>query len=243
MCGAAQSAATSFSYNPHKSFPLTLGADDLATRRFKLLYIAPPQLDLDAFPRRVGKLVGNVAKAYGLHGSTLDDLQSAGHARALELMRSFRPKYPQGYEDPDSAFWGWAYREVLTEIQREAARIRAGGTIRSPRRVPGAPVVIARPISDLEDDDGEVNCLPANERTQRKCLVDSQDYRRFLAAAKRLGKVYAQFLSLASKLTDGDHPPTASPADDGGFLLKWSDDRGPQALAIRPDGTFEHKPG
>jgi hypothetical protein len=73
--------------------------------------------------------------------------------------------------------------------------------------------------------------------------VKPADYRRFLATAGRLGKLYANFLALADKLVDGDCPPTAAPVEDGGFLLQWEDDRGPQALTIRPDGTLVHVAG
>lgn len=213
--------------------------------RFRVLYLRPPDLDLDAFPRRIGKLAHQVARSYGLHGAAaLEDLQSAGYVRALRLAREFRPSYPEGYRQPDNAFWGWAYREVLTEIQREAARLLAGGTIRSPRRTKDAPFVFARPMSDLADEDGDgVQLAAPDPNDDRKQPASRQDYQRFLALANRLGRTYADFLALASKLTDGDRPPVARPADGGGFVLEWADDRGPQALTIHPDGRLEHDAG
>jgi hypothetical protein len=193
----------------------------------------------------VGKLARSVANAYGLHGAAvLDDLNSVGYIRAIELSKLFRATSPLAWHDPDRAFWGWAYREVLTCLQREAARILAGGTIRSPRRTAGAPMIFARPLSDFTSEEGEELVLAAPDPDDRpKQPVKPADYRRFLATAERLGKLYADFLALASKLTDGDCPPTAEPADDGGFVLRWEDNRGPQELTIRPDGTLEHDAG
>ncbi|QEL18846.1 hypothetical protein [Limnoglobus roseus] len=110
-----------------------------------------PPVDLLALWPWVEKIALRVAARYLLWGeAALDDLISAGYVRALEKIPHFRPDDPKAAADPNGAFRGWAYRDVMTYVQREAARLRGGGTFRSPRREPGRDPVIAKPISDFE---------------------------------------------------------------------------------------------
>ncbi len=214
----------------------------------------PPPLDLDAFPRRVGKIACKVAHAYGLHGAAvLQDLQSAGYLRALRLTRDFRPKEPRGYENPDGAFWGWAYREVLTEIQREAARILAGGTIRSPRRAKGVAKVIARPVSDYFEkagghDFGEalpgLHCPPTE--LDDDAPPASADARRAVrSAGERLleaGACFSKFLAATERLAGVDFAMSATVENDGGAIrYSFADGRCRHVFRLFADGTLEHR--
>lgn len=120
---------------------------------FELLYAHPPDIDVGGLPAWCWGIALNVCDHYQLEGrANLEDLQSLGVVRSLELLARFSPEWPRGYAAPDAAFRGWAYREVLTALQREAARILGGGTFRSPRREKGRSFAVARPISDLEEE-------------------------------------------------------------------------------------------
>jgi Sigma-70 region 2 len=121
-------------------------------RGYPVIYIRPPDIDLLSLLPWVRAIARKVAHSYNLRHSHLDDLVSTGFIRVLELSERFRPQWPSGWEDPENAFKGWAYREVLTSIQREAARLLGGGTFRSPKRVAGAVLPYAKPFSDLQGD-------------------------------------------------------------------------------------------
>ncbi len=217
--------------------------------------LSPPPLDLDAFPRRVGKLASQVAHAYGLHGAAaLEDLQSAGYVRALRLTGEFRPTYPRGYEQPDNAFWGWAYREVLTEIQREAARLLAGGTIRSPRRVKGAAKVIARPMSDYYEASGsndfahalpDLHCPPAELDDDDTAAPPAEAKRAMRSAGERLleaGACFGKFVGVIERLAGVDFAMSATVENDGDAIRYFfSDGRSRHFFRLFADGTLEHR--
>ena len=223
--------------------------------RFRVLYLRPPDLDLDAFPRRIGILASQVAHAYDLRGSShIEELKSAGHTRALQLAREFRPSYPEGYRQPDNAFWGWAYREVLTEIQREAARIRAGGTIRSPRRTKNSPSVIARPISDYYDEakGNDFSEAIPGLHIQPDGVEDDDCHQDPTAAKKSLRSVgdklleagarFGEFISAVERVAGVDFPMSASVETDGGSIrYTFSDGRNSHFFRLFKDGTMEHR--
>lgn len=190
-------------------------------------------VDLDRLPKWVHRIAINVAKHYRLAGLTnIEDLQSTGYLRVLELVGEFQPSRLQNCDDATDSFCGWAFREVLTTLQREAARIQSGGTIRSPRRSSGSHQVFARPLSDYADESGETFLeTPTRRRKSRK------PHPKIAMASKHFGK----FLRHCQELAGQSFEVELTIEDDGSVCFDWVDSVGRHTCWIQIDGSVSHK--
>jgi hypothetical protein len=195
---------------------------------FTLTYIRTPPVDTARCLPWVRRMAWKAAAHYGLRGSqNLEDLHSAGFVRVLELAEDFSPSWPEGYANLLAAFQGWASREVMTTLQREAARILSGGTIRSPRRNTGSQKVIAQPLSELETEQGEcvipIECRPS---------IDPYETRSGLAV-----KHFFKFLHHCGLLAGEKYETFVEVMPDGGVLIEWEDRANHHRATIAEDGT------
>lgn len=78
------------------------------------------------------------------------DLEATAFLAIVELAKRFDPtKVPPG-GDPVGAFRGWAAIEVRCRCQREARRLRNGGTYNTRREIAGRALVVERLINGAE---------------------------------------------------------------------------------------------
>jgi hypothetical protein len=92
------------------------------------------------------------------------DLEQTAYLAIVELVERFDPtKIPNG-GDPDGAFRGWAIIEVRCRCQREARRLRNGGTYCTRREKNRKPLLVQRlkngpdlidPRSVVEEEESE----------------------------------------------------------------------------------------
>jgi hypothetical protein len=78
------------------------------------------------------------------------DLAQVAYLTLLRYARAFDHERVPAGGDPAGAFRGYCHRDVRKEVQREARRLRNGGTYRTRREVPGVSL-LAIPTSDFDE--------------------------------------------------------------------------------------------
>ena len=102
--------------------------------------------DFIPWARNIGR---QVAKAYGFlkHSQEEEDVISAAYLRMVDRWAAFEP-------ERGTDFRGFARRDVMSECQREARRLRNGGTYNTRREEPGVSLVV-QIASTMDNADGE----------------------------------------------------------------------------------------
>ena len=105
--------------------------------------------DLEDFIPWAENIARNVARNYGFikRSQEEDEIISAAYLSMIENWAALRPEL-------GTDFGGYARRDVLSECQREARRLRNGGTYNTRREEPGVSLVV-QVASTIENSDGE----------------------------------------------------------------------------------------